>query len=154
MQKRITVIVCFWLVFLGGWAFGQKKILAYDGTTWRTLSRSERATYVLGFLHGYEAGAIDRMLCRDCVGPQLKAQLQEIQVDWGARAQNRIDILIKDNAVDPIVDTMSTFYGDYKNVAVCWPYALTFSAESVAGRPPTERELDIARKVAAESGCQ
>src|SRR5260370_41604807 len=94
------------------------------------------------------------MVGREWVGGQGKAQLKEIQVDWGARAQNRIDILIKDNAVDPIVDTMSTFYGDYKNVAVCWPYALTFSAESVAGRPPTELELDIARKVAAESGCE
>lgn len=154
MQKRITVIVCCGLVFLGGWAFGQRKPLVYDATAWRTFSRSERATDVLGFLHGYEAGAIDRMLCKDCVGPQMKAPLREIQADWGARAQNRIDIFIKENAVDPIVDTMSTFYSDYRNVAVCLPYALTFSAESVAGRPPTERELDIARKVAAESGCQ
>src|SRR5260370_16946584 len=116
MQKRITVIVCCGLVFLGGWAFGQKKPLAYDGTTWRTFSRPERATYVLGFLHGYEAGAIDHMLCRDCVGPQLKAQLREIQVDWGARAQNRIDILIKHIAPTPISYTLSTFYADYTNI--------------------------------------
>jgi hypothetical protein len=56
--------------------------------------------------------------------------------------------------MNAIETTMTSFYADYRNAPVCWADALQFSVWSLTGNAATDRELDSARKIGAETGCK
>jgi hypothetical protein len=51
-------------------------------------------------------------------------------------------------------NAVSSFYGDYRNVSVCWNQAVQFSIWSLSGDAVTDQEIDAARKSKAESDCK
>jgi hypothetical protein len=53
-----------------------------------------------------------------------------------------------------ITNAVTTFYGDYRNVSVCWEAAVTFSVMSVYGNPPSNEELARARQGSPKGGCE
>lgn len=50
--------------------------------------------------------------------------------------------------------TVSTFYGDYRNMPVCLDDAVRLSTKSLEGNVPAEQELNAVRNKGAESGCR
>jgi hypothetical protein len=56
--------------------------------------------------------------------------------------------------VSQIEATVSTFYDDDRNVAVCWGDATWLSTLSLEGNHLTEQALDAARNKGAKSGCK
>jgi hypothetical protein len=123
--------------------------------------------YVGGFSQGYHQGVIDgmgysvrwntKMFAKThCTpAPELLSK-EEMLAELNAEAQEKKLPFYGDFHTNPkqISDVMSVFYADYRNMPICWENALRFSAASLAGRAPTEQELDAARKTDAESSCK
>ncbi len=159
MRKRITVAVCCGLTFVGGWAFGQIRDAGNNGARWKILAAFEKNLYVLGFSRGYEQGwleaggaAIFRMMSQQSL-PQLTPDQKEDASKLAAQARDHA-FLANRTTVRQITATVDTFYGDYRNMAVCWNDAVLLSSVSLSGRTPTEESLQAARKSGAESGCK
>jgi hypothetical protein len=158
MGKRITVAVCGGLVFLVGWAFAQGDRGGYDGARWKPLTTYEKSVYALGFSRGYEQGfeeaagiAFVNMQSHRSLPvptPEQKKKFFELA------AQARDHAFVGKATVGQLIATVDTFYGDYRNMPVCWNNAVLLSSVSLEGRAPTEESLQAARKSGAESGCQ
>ena len=58
------------------------------------------------------------------------------------------------SSVGQIESTISTFYDDNRNMAVCWDVATWLSTVSLEGNPTPEQALNVARKTGAERGCK
>lgn len=158
MRKRITVGVCCGLVLLGGWAFDQAERGGYDGARWKPLTTYEKSLYALGFSRGYVQGSDEAVAAvivsmqlqrsRPVPTPEQKKKLSELA------AQARDHAFIGKGTIGQITATVDTFYGDYRNMPVCWNNAILLSAVSLEGRAPTQESLEAARKSGAESGCK
>ncbi len=158
MRKGITVAVCCGLVFLGGWAFGQADRGRYGGARWKPLTTYEKSLYAFGFSRGYEQGFeeagsvaivnIQSQRSLPVPTPEQKKKFSELA------AQARDHSFIGRAIVGQLIATVDTFYGDYRNMPVCWNDAVLLSSVSLEGRAPTEESLEAARKRGAESGCK
>ena len=173
MRKRIAVVVCGWLIFVAGWAIGENKVLVLNGTNWKAFPTSEKIMYTYGFSQGYRQGGLDgismatRWLVR-LVGKwhctfegklsreSTSLSEEEIRAEMNAQVQSEKYPFYGDahTTVTQYVDTMSVFYSDYRNAPVCWDNALRLSSASLAGRAPTEEELEATRKADALTGCK
>jgi len=168
MKKLIVVGSCL-LLFCAGWVFGQNKVLILNGTNWKVFPDSQRIMYVYGFQQGYHQGVPDgmgldsrwtiKLLAKThCNCTPMPTQLSEAEIvtEMNAEAEDKKYPFYghSETTLNQFVETMSIFYNDYRNTPVCWDKALRFSAASLAGRAPTEEELDAARKADAESGCK
>jgi hypothetical protein len=158
MRKRITVVVCCGLTFVGGWAFGQIRDAGNNGARWKTLTAFEKNLYALGFSRGYEQGfeeagatAIVNMQSQRSLPvptPEQKRKFSELA------AQARDHSFIGRATIGQITATVDTFYGDYRNMPVCWNDAVLLSSVSLEARAPAQESLEAARKSGAESGCK
>lgn len=169
MRKIIVVAGCL-LLFYAGRTFGENKVLVLNGTNWKAFPASEKIMYTYGFSQGYRQGTLDgeNMASRwvgrlvrkwHCTeGPSLSEEeirnLVNAEMDAQVQAQKYPFYGDARTTLSQYVDTMSVFYSDYRNAPVCWGNALRFSSASLAGRAPTEQELDAARKADAQSGCR
>lgn len=155
MRKPIIATSCL-LLFCAGWVFGQQS--AWNGTAWKTLNLSERAAFVMGFDRGRAAGKRDGMkeileviVAARPVASWTSEERQKLkekaeQIDQKSAANSEV-------TMRQLEATVSAFYGDYRNMPVCWGDAILLSTESLKGKSPTEQELTAARKSGAESGC-
>jgi hypothetical protein len=158
MRKPIVVAGCLFL-FCAGWAFGQQTAMTWNGTSWKTLNRFERALYVAGFNKGHVAGmreALEEALemvtaVRPASSwtPEEKKELMKKAEQHDQKSAANSDLTI-----GQLEATISTFYDDYRNMPVCWDDATKFSTLSLKGNAPTEKELNAARNAGAESGCK
>lgn len=158
MQKRCIVACCCALTFLGGWAFGQAIRGGTDGAHWRALTTSGKILYAGGFLRGYdqgflEAGSAAIMSRQSQQAPPVLTPEQKEKV-FKLAEQARDHAFIGKATVGQVIATVDTFYGDYRNMEVCWDEAVLLSSVSLDGRAPTQEQLDAARKRGAESGCK
>ena len=156
-MRRLIVVVGSLAVFGAGWCFGQQS--AWNGPRWKTLSLFERSLYVMGFNRGHAAGmreGFDQfgeviLAARPASSwtPEEKKKVTEKaeQIDQESAAKS-------DYTMGQLEATVSTFYHDYRNMAVCWDDAVRFSTLSLKGNAPAEKQLNAARKKGAESGCK
>jgi hypothetical protein len=158
-MKKIIVGGCFCvLVFCSGWAFGQRTL---DASNWSELGKIDdlaRIMYVKGYLAGYSDGdsameKITVVLMKDNPMDDAKKKLVAPQATRVSQVSG-FGVINPDITIGKIKDTMSSFYGDYKNAPTCWNQALQFAVWSLNGDAPTEQELSEARKRGAESGCK
>jgi hypothetical protein len=157
MQKKITVAVCCVIVFFAGWTFGQTTGGGNNGANWKTLTAFEKSIYALGFSRGYGEGfeeaaaaaivSIQSQRPLPVFTPEQKKKFSELA------AQARDHAYIGKAAIGQIIATVDTFYGDYRNMPVCWNDAVLFSSVSLEARAPTQESLEAARKSGAETGC-
>lgn len=156
MRKPI-VATSFVLLFCTGWPFGQQS--AWNGTDWKTLNRSNRTLFVMGFNRGYVAGMRDGlkeaaelfMAAKPASSwtPEERQKLKEKaeQIDQKSAAKQIATI-------QQIEAAVSAFYEDYKNTNVCWGDAVLLSTATLHGNAPAEQELFAARASGTESGCK
>lgn len=133
--------------------------MTWNGTSWKTLNRFERALYVAGFNKGHAAGMSDGMkrvlevvtAARPASSwtPEERQKLEE-----RAKQMDQKSAANSDLTMGQVEATVSTFYDDYRNMSVCWDDAIRFSTLSLKGIAPTQKELNAARKAGAESGCK
>jgi hypothetical protein len=158
MSKIIVVGCSCVLVFCSGWVFGQQNL---DASKWREYGKTDdlaRTMYVKGYVAGYSDGdsAMEKItvaLMKDNPMDDAKKKLVAPQAVRLSQVSG-FGIVNPDMTIGKVMDTMSSFYGDYRNSSVCWNQALQFAVWSLNGDTPTEQELSEARKRGAESGCK
>jgi hypothetical protein len=137
-------------IFAGGWVTGNAQAHSQlNAESWKALTTVGRILWVKGFHEGYSAGADTRELLarQDLTGPQ-RAEAEEIDRELRGRGENQHMTL------NQISTAMSTFYGDYRNQAVCWSPALLCAVRALNGKPASEEELNRLRASYAKSGCE
>lgn len=158
-MKKIIIGACFCvLVFCSGWVFGQRTL---DASNWSELGKIDnlaRTMYVKGYLAGYSDGdsAMEKITVVLMKNNPMDDAKKKLVTPQAARVSqvSGFGIINPDMIIGKIVDTMSSFYGDYRNAPTCWNNALQFAVWSLNGDAPTEQELREARKRGAESGCK
>jgi hypothetical protein len=159
VMNKLIVGGCFCvLVFCSGWAFSQQSL---DASNWRELGKIDdlaRIMYVKGYLAGYSDGdsameKITVVLMKDNPMDDAKKKLVVPQATRVSQLSG-FGVINPDITIGKIKDTISSFYGDYKNAPTCWNQALQFAVWSLNSDAPTEQELSEARKGGAESGCK
>jgi hypothetical protein len=158
-MKRMIVGGCFCvLVFCSGWVFGQQNS---DASKWRDFGKTDdlaRTMYVKGYLAGYSDGdsAMEKITVVIMKDNPIDDAKKKLVAPQAARVSQIVGVGITNPGITigRIMDTMSSFYGDYKNAPTCWNHALQFAVWSLNGDTPTEQELREARKRGAESGCK
>jgi hypothetical protein len=160
MRKRIMVASCWGLIFLAGWTFGHEQTATHQpgGRDWKRLSSTDHKLYLSGFVNGYSMGILHAStLTLEKYAPEQVSALTFAQKkdyeDSLAWAHKVVPILSQSVSRSGIDDTVGTFYGDYRNSPVCWGDAILLSAASLSGNPATDQQLNVARKLGAESGC-
>jgi hypothetical protein len=159
-MKKITIVAGCLLIFCAGWTSGQQSVAASNGPLWKTLSLSARTSYVKGFSDGHAVGMGYGM--RD-----LFNVIREVMPEFPRTPKERREVIEKADqinqksaaensrfTVSQIEATVSTFYDDDRNVAVCWGDATWLSTLSLEGNHLTEQALDAARNKGAKSGCK
>jgi len=151
-------MVCCCLGFFGGLAFGQADGAGYDGARWKPLTNYEKSLYAFGFSRGYEQG-FEEAGATAIVSMQSKRRLPVPTPEEKGKfvelaAQARDHAFIGRATVGQLIATVDAFYGDYRNMPVCWNHAVLLSSVSLEGGAPTEESLQAARKSGAESGCK
>jgi hypothetical protein len=158
-MKKIIMGACFCvLVFRSGWVFGQRTL---DASNWSELGKTDnlaRTMCVKGYLAGYSDGdsameKITVVLMKDNPMDDARKKLVTPQAARVSQVSG-FGIINPDMTIGKIMDTMSSFYGDYRNTPTCWNQALQFAVWSLNGDAPTEQELREARKRGAEIGCK
>lgn len=150
--SKQTVVICA-CIFLGGFVAGQaastpKPGYSHDGQHWRELTDFQRILYVRGFSLGYQdATTTKEALAGKYLDDAQRVLLTKVDRYLAGKAEGR-------HKVGEIVNAITTFYGDYRNVSVCWEPAITFSVMSVYGSPPSNAELAGARQGSASGGCE
>jgi hypothetical protein len=156
MRKLFASCLVF---FCAGWCFGEINQTGVNGTTWKTLSPTEHKFYLSGFVQGYALGAAHAgSMALNRFAPEKVLTLPPAEksdydktLAWAPRVMR---ILQQSIAKSGLETAVSTFYGDYRNMPVCFEDAILFSAASLAGSTPTDKELNAARKQGAEGGCR
>lgn len=158
MRRRIVIALCYGLIFLWGWAFGQTNAGGNNGTLWKSLTAFEKSLYALGFSRGYEQGfeeagamaimKVQSQLPLPAYTPEEKKKFSEIAV------KARDHAFIGRATIGQLTATLDTFYADYRNMPVCWNEAVLLSSASLEGHAQTEKTLEAARRGGAESGCK
>jgi hypothetical protein len=150
MSRKLGLAVCACALFGGGWLTGTEQSgYQHNAETWQNLKTFEKVLFVEGFHQGYSSAADAKELLADnkIAGPQ-RALLKKADRDMTGSGRNQ------HMKMGQIATSISAFYSDYRNQAVCWAPALTFSVMALNGDSPTEQELDAARGSSAKSGCE
>jgi hypothetical protein len=156
MKMLSVVIGCFFLVY-AGWSLGQSQASHSlpGGTDWKALSPSEKQIYGAGFTQGYRqaylhVGAI--AMSKEKSPPSTNSAQNSDYEELLGIAQ-RVTPWFVHRSATGLDSTVTTFYGDYRNMPVCWDDATVLSAAALAGSPATDRELSAARKRGSANGC-
>jgi hypothetical protein len=124
---------------------------------WKILSPFEKGLYVLGFCRGYQQGIFDAgsiALTNQLQPPTLTPEQKKDALDMAAKAKKHGNMLTSAVSMGQITDAMSVFYGDFRNLPVCWDDAVLFSVAALGGQSPTDEDVAASRKAGAESGCK
>jgi hypothetical protein len=159
MRKPITLALCCMLVSVG-FIWGGETEPARNGTSWMNLSYPQKAVYAAGFVDGYAGGfndgaavTVEKYLSPE--PPKLTEAQKEGATEQAANAVTHARVILRSKATRAeVLNAMVAFYGDDKNTPVCWADALLFSVASLAGRTPTEQQLDAVRAAGTKSGCK
>lgn len=157
MRKFLMAVGCCGLIFVAGWAFGQKTLNASGWNDLRKVDDLAQLMFVKGYAQGYSDGdrAMEKIATvltkgnapdsttKTVVTPQMRHVKQ--MVGLGSNG---------DITFGRIVDATNSFYSDYRNAPVCWNDALQFSVWSLNGDAATEQEVEAARKRGAGTGCK
>ena len=111
---------------------------------------------MLGFSRGHEQGRIEGMgaaIAKMLEPASLSSLTPEQKTDASQLAVQARDhaSIGKGVSIGQVTATVDTFYSDYRNVAICWNYAVLLSSVSLGGRAPSE-DAHAARKSGAENG--
>jgi hypothetical protein len=124
MQKKITVAVSSVIIFFAGWTFGQTTGGGNNGVRWKTLTAFEKSIYALGFSRGYEQGFEEAgaaaIVSIQSQRPLPVATSEQKKKFSELAAQARDHAFIGKATVGQITATVDAFYGDYRNMPVCW----------------------------------
>ncbi len=133
ITRRGVALVGALLVCLIGLASGQSLQYSSNGKDWLTPTPHERVAYVDGFSHGYMRALADAV---------AESKGRDALLEFPDGMTN-----------DQLEATVTAFYRDYRNVAVCWPDAVAFSIRALAGHPATEDDVNAVRAKDARVGC-
>jgi hypothetical protein len=158
MKKTLALFSCL-LLFGVGWVFGQQsenaRQLKENGQTWQAMSLEERVFYVNGFWEGYSSGLTDGYIAAKF--PPRKGELdpfEDLKQPGLVNSRGRISALnAPSHTAGEVINTMSVFYQDFRNLPVCWAVALKYSVESLSGHPPPDHDLAVIRAADAQVSC-
>lgn len=146
MRRKFIVAICAIGFFAVGWLGGLAQSGSQtDAAGWRSLSDDEKTLFAWAFQRGYTFGAADSELLAEKIPSPERAFIERAYRDLTSKDRNLhlTPAQIKGKIAD--------FYGDNRNQGVCWEMALTLSAMTLSADPPTQHELEVARK---GSGCK
>jgi hypothetical protein len=149
MSKHIAFGACIFLgSFVGGWAVGNAKAsFSYNGQNWQALTGFQKLLYVRGFSVGYQdAIATKEALAGKSLNDAQRALLMRTELYLSGKGEGH-------HSISEIINAVTTFYGDHRNVSVCWEAAVAFSVMSVHGSPPSDEDVARARHSSGE-GCE
>ncbi len=158
MKKGIALALCFFLslLFSAGWVFSGESA-AKNGAGWKALTFEQKTFYMMGLSDGYALGMFDGVVVTNAnmtgEHPQTPSPVEKKKLAVAAE-QARSHNMFGSRTLGQLIDTVSTFYGDYQNAPVCWDEAALLSSASLSGNAPTEQEITTARKLGAEHGCK
>jgi hypothetical protein len=157
-MKKLIGVTCGLLIFSAGWSMGGVQAVKTfpGGSYWQNLAPAHRDLYVAGFLHGYQTAIIHAGAIADAKDAhQNTSSMAADEKSELAMAKKVLPLFLREDATAYQLDpTITTLYGDYRNMPVCFDEAILLSAASLAGNPATDQELDAARKRGAEKGCK
>jgi hypothetical protein len=119
-----------------------------DGNWWRTLTVSEKATYMLGFFDGMPLG--NRFSYWDFAHTKEK---DACSADAVESFKTFTDKYVRNVTNEQIADGLNTFYADYRNRSILIHDAVWLVLNSIAGTPQAELDkmIESFRKTAASS---
>jgi hypothetical protein len=157
-MKKLVGVTCGLLVFSAGWCMGGAQADKHfpGGTGWKSLTPTERDLYVAGFLHGYATAIVHAGALADAKeSHQNTSSMPADEKSELAMAKKVLPLFLREDPTASQLDpTITTLYGDYRNMPVCFDDAILLSAASLAGNAATDQEVDAARKRGAEKGCK
>ncbi len=151
MRRKLVVAACWVLFFAAGWMSASKaQSRMSPAEVWRTMPYAERFAYVSGFFSGYAWGLIDEMndvSAQVAAGKRTPEQKEILKFMYSVRRH-------KPDAASwaEVIDAVSTFYSDYRNLPVCSDNAVRFATSAMLGNAAIEQELQRVRKADAQ-GC-
>jgi hypothetical protein len=156
-MKKLVGVTRGLLVFSAGWCMGGVQADEHfpGGTGWKSLTPTERDLYVAGFLHGYSTAIVHAGALADAKEKhQDTSSMPADEKSELTMAKKVLPLFLRDPTGSQLDPTITTLYGDYRNMPVCFDDAILLSAASLAGNAATDQELDAARKRGAEKGCK
>ena len=150
---------CFLFIVLG-WCLGKSQInqALPGGSDWKSLSVDDHRLYIAGFVQGYRHGTLHAasLATAKFASGSVTSMTRSQKADYedSLKLAHMVAPFLLHQSGSGIEGALTKFYGDHKNMPVCWDDALLLSTVSLAGNPATEQQLTAARKHGAKSGCK